>query len=354
MRSPNPVFTNPLAKKKEMTINHMTSLVKAPNAAPNVRVLVTTAIVNPRKAHAPTGRGDSTSPVMVDKKIASSCHACVVTATGLATRYLSARPTPTDTTKGKGFTPSHTAAGFPLFPLSSPPIAAASLTLITALAMLPLETQGESWFLKLLRLLLVRLTRDGRKTEEEELEPKTQQELEKAQSVLNCGHACCFWLLASVRSVGRWCWREIQGWVCVRREEEEDPPCIMSRDATSTAGAMAPLLVAALNPSNNTAIWSHGNDEEWSERGRESDERQRSDETGFWATVVEPPRLSLACAEKQHFIYLFIIFSFSFPNSANRFHSSCPKNLGEIWKRAATLSKGFWRQIFNTFARREN
>jgi hypothetical protein len=62
----------------------------------------------------------------------------------------------------------------------------------------------------------------------------------------------------------------------------------------------------------------------------------------------------LACAEKQHFIYLFIIFSFSFPNSANRFHSSCPKNLGEIWKRAATLSKGFWRQIFNTFARREN
>jgi len=25
----------------------------------------------------------------------------------------------------------------------------------------------------------------------------------KAQSVLNCGHACSFWLLASVRSVGR-------------------------------------------------------------------------------------------------------------------------------------------------------
>lgn len=67
----------------------------------------------------------------------------------------------------------------------------------------------------------------------------------------------------------------------MRREEEEDPPCIMSRDATSTAGAMAPLLVAALNPSNNTAIWSHDNDEEWSERGRESDERQRSDETAF-------------------------------------------------------------------------
>jgi hypothetical protein len=45
----------------------------------------------------------------------------------------------------------------------------------------------------------------------------------------------------------------------------------MSRDATSTAGAMAPLLVAALNPSNNTAIWSHDNDEEWSEMG----ERER-------------------------------------------------------------------------------
>jgi hypothetical protein len=46
---------------------------------------------------------------------------------------------------------------------------------------------------------------------------------------------------------------------------------------------MAPLLVAALDPSNNTAIWSHDNDEEWSEREREreSDERHRSDETGF-------------------------------------------------------------------------
>jgi hypothetical protein len=45
---------------------------------------------------------------------------------------------------------------------------------------------------------------------------------------------------------------------------------------------MAPLLVAALDPSNNTAIWSHDNDE-WSEREREreSDERHRSDETGF-------------------------------------------------------------------------
>jgi hypothetical protein len=61
----------------------------------------------------------------------------------------------------------------------------------------------------------------------------------------------------------------------VRREEEEAPPCIMSRDATSTAGAMAPLLVAALNPSNNTAIWSHDNDEEWSEREREDEQRTR-------------------------------------------------------------------------------
>ncbi len=70
----------------------------------------------------------------------------------------------------------------------------------------------------------------------------------------------------------------------MRREEEEDPPCIMSRDATSTAGAMAPLLDADLNPSNNTAIWSHDNDEEREregERKSESDERHRSDETGF-------------------------------------------------------------------------
>jgi hypothetical protein len=47
---------------------------------------------------------------------------------------------------------------------------------------------------------------------------------------------------------------------------------------------MAPLLDADLNPSNNTAIWSHDNDEEREregERKSESDERHRSDETGF-------------------------------------------------------------------------
>ncbi len=94
----------------------------------------------------------------------------------------------------------------------------------------------------------------------------------------------------------------------MRREEEEAPPCIMSRDATSTAGAMAPLLVAALNPSNNTAIWSHDNDEEWSERERG---RERQRETERRTTSIRRDRLSSnrrVCrwrVQEQHFIYLF-------------------------------------------------
>jgi hypothetical protein len=67
-RSPRPVFTDPLAKKKEITINQITPFVNAPNAAANVSVFVTTATVSPRNAHAPTSSGDSISPVIVDAK----------------------------------------------------------------------------------------------------------------------------------------------------------------------------------------------------------------------------------------------------------------------------------------------
>ena len=79
-RSPRPVLTKPLAKKKEMTMSQMTSDVKAENAALNVSTLVAMAAVRPRNAQAPTGSGSSTRPVMVDRKIASSDHACAAQA----------------------------------------------------------------------------------------------------------------------------------------------------------------------------------------------------------------------------------------------------------------------------------
>jgi hypothetical protein len=160
-----------------MTINHMTSLVKAPKAAANVRVLVTTATVNPRNAHAPTGRGDNTRPAMVVKKMANNCHACVVTDAGFATRYRRARPKPTETTKGKGFTPAQGTAPRP-FPLLSSPIAAteAALALIGGkfTILRPLEIHGEARSGKLLELSL---TTEGKRAEERELE---REQLEKA------------------------------------------------------------------------------------------------------------------------------------------------------------------------------
>lgn len=109
IRSPNPVFTNPRAKKKEMTISQMTSFVKALNAAENVRVRVITAVVRPRNAHAPTGRGLRTSPAMVERKMESNCQAWGVTATGLGTRNRTMRPIARDIAKGTAFAPCHAA-----------------------------------------------------------------------------------------------------------------------------------------------------------------------------------------------------------------------------------------------------
>lgn len=50
------------AKKKETTINQMTSFEKAPKAWEKVRVLVRTAVVTPSSAHAPVGNGSRTKP----------------------------------------------------------------------------------------------------------------------------------------------------------------------------------------------------------------------------------------------------------------------------------------------------
>lgn len=105
IRSPSPVLTNPLAKKNEITINQITSFVNAPKAAEKVRVLVITEAVRPMKAQAPTGRGLSTRPAMVERKMARSCHACGVTSTGRGTRNRTARPTAREIARGTGFAP---------------------------------------------------------------------------------------------------------------------------------------------------------------------------------------------------------------------------------------------------------
>lgn len=79
--------------------------MKAEKAAAKERVFVSIDAVSPIKAQAPTGKGLSTSPATVDRKIASNCHACCVTSTGFGTKNRTARPIPTDITKGTSFAP---------------------------------------------------------------------------------------------------------------------------------------------------------------------------------------------------------------------------------------------------------
>lgn len=88
-----------------MTINQITSLVKAPNAVEKVRVFVIIAVVRPRKAQAPTGKGLNTRPAIVEIKIESNCQACGVTSRGLGTKNLIIRPTATEKNKGMSFAP---------------------------------------------------------------------------------------------------------------------------------------------------------------------------------------------------------------------------------------------------------
>uniref|UniRef100_A0A0A9FIH0 PDCT1 n=1 Tax=Arundo donax TaxID=35708 RepID=A0A0A9FIH0_ARUDO len=106
MRSPRPVLTNPRAKKKDMTMSQMTSLVKAEKAAVNGSVCVATAAVSPRKAQAPTGSGPSTSPAMVERKMERSCHARRLTSAGRGARNRTARPTAREMTSGTSFAPA--------------------------------------------------------------------------------------------------------------------------------------------------------------------------------------------------------------------------------------------------------
>lgn len=105
MRSPRPVLTKPRAKKKEITISQMTWLVKAEKASENESVRVTTETVRARKAQAPTGRGATTSPVMVERKMARSCHACRETWTGLGMQNRKRTPMATEIARGRSFAP---------------------------------------------------------------------------------------------------------------------------------------------------------------------------------------------------------------------------------------------------------
>ena len=107
-RSPSPVCTKPLAKKNASTMSQMTSLVIAEKACWNVSVFVTTVVLSPRNAHAPTGRGVKTKPVMVLRKMASSVHACGATAAGHGMRNCTARPTPTESAAACSLAPFHT------------------------------------------------------------------------------------------------------------------------------------------------------------------------------------------------------------------------------------------------------
>lgn len=98
-------MTNPRAKKKEITISQITSLVNAVNALEKDSVLVTMEAVRPRKAQAPTGKGLKTRPATVDRKIESNCHAWRVTSGGLGTRKRTTRPIEIEIRKGIGFAP---------------------------------------------------------------------------------------------------------------------------------------------------------------------------------------------------------------------------------------------------------
>lgn len=66
---------------------------------------MTTEVVRPRKAQAPTGSGLRTSPAMVDRKIESNCHAWAVTSTGFGTKKRTMRPMEIESRKGIGFAP---------------------------------------------------------------------------------------------------------------------------------------------------------------------------------------------------------------------------------------------------------
>lgn len=93
--------------------------MKALNAVTNVNVLVTTVAVRPRKAHAPTGNGDKTSPAMVERKIERSCHACAVTSTGFGMKKRTIIPIASESARGTIFAPCNWDFGGSVIELSS-------------------------------------------------------------------------------------------------------------------------------------------------------------------------------------------------------------------------------------------
>lgn len=88
-----------------MTISQMTSLVKALKAVVKVRVLVRIAVVRPKKAQAPTGKGLRTRPAMVERKIESNCHACEVTSRGFGIKNRTIKPIEMERIKGRSLAP---------------------------------------------------------------------------------------------------------------------------------------------------------------------------------------------------------------------------------------------------------
>lgn len=93
--------------------------MKALNAVENVKVLVTMVVVRPRKAQAPTGNGDKTSPAMVERNIEKSCHACGVTSSGLGIKKRTIKPIASESTKGTIFAPCNSSFGDSVIEFSS-------------------------------------------------------------------------------------------------------------------------------------------------------------------------------------------------------------------------------------------
>ncbi|KAL1825057.1 hypothetical protein ACET3Z_011835 [Daucus carota] len=73
------------------------------NASANESVSVTMTSVKQANAHAPTGNGLKMSPEIVVRKIARSCHACVVTREGFGTAKRTRRPMEIDNMSGSNF-----------------------------------------------------------------------------------------------------------------------------------------------------------------------------------------------------------------------------------------------------------
>ena len=82
------------------------------NACWKVSVFVTTVVERPKNAHAPTGSGVKTSPVIVDRKIASNVHACGFTPPGQGIKKFTTTPTAIEIAVAPSFAPFHTNSVF--------------------------------------------------------------------------------------------------------------------------------------------------------------------------------------------------------------------------------------------------